>query len=122
MVLYILQNDESKKYYVGCTEDIAQRVKEHNVKRKRKWTGRQPGEWRLVYERTFDNKCDALIEERRIKRQKNHKHIERLIENWNRREGSSISLVSPMFRIGVPIVLNKNIKENRESPRANVIV
>ena len=92
MVLYILQNNESKKYYVGCTEDIVQRVKEHNVKRKRKWSGRQPGEWRLVYERTFDDKCDALIEERKIKRQKSRKYIERLIEKQNRGVGSSISL------------------------------
>ena len=106
MILYILQNNERKQYYVGCTEDIAQRVKEHNIKRKRKWSGRQPGEWRLMYERAFGNKREALIEERKIKRQKSRKYIERLVKKQNKVVGSSISLASPMWNIGVPIFFN----------------
>ncbi|MBN2483212.1 MAG: GIY-YIG nuclease family protein [Candidatus Omnitrophica bacterium] len=80
MWVYILQNTESKKFYVGCTADVNARVKEHNYRREQRWTGRQQGQWQLVYKKLFSTKREALIREKAIKRKKSRRYIEQLIE------------------------------------------
>ena len=90
--VYIVQNSLSGRFYVGCTSDLETRVKQHKVKRKRKWSGRQQGEWFLVYKELFDQKTKALLREKEIKSKKSRRYIERLIKNRISGLGSSISL------------------------------
>ncbi|MBU1122015.1 MAG: hypothetical protein ABIH71_03025 [Candidatus Omnitrophota bacterium] len=47
----------------------------------------------MVYKKAFDNKRDALVEERKIKRKKSREYIKRIIEKQSSETGSSISLV-----------------------------
>ena len=91
--VYILENTESKKFYIGCTQDIAKRAKEHNYKKKRTWSGRQRGEWLVAYKKEYIDKSEALKREKAIKRMKSRSYIKRLIESSNHISGSSISLV-----------------------------
>lgn len=90
--VYILQNDTNGAYYTGCTQDPEARVKAHNVKRKRKWSGRQKGKWILVYKEFFGCKRNALIREKEIKRKKSRIYIKHLIENCKNGSGPSISM------------------------------
>jgi len=77
--------------FVGCTSNIDERLRQHHYKRKRKWSGRQQGEWKLVHREKYQNKHDALIREKELKKQKSHKYIESLIHA--NAVGSSISPV-----------------------------
>ena len=75
-----MQNDTSGTFYVGYTADLKDRVAQHNIKKRRRWSGRQRGEWQLVYRKHFDKKTDALRYERAIKNKKSRIYIERLIK------------------------------------------
>ena len=91
--VYILNNEASGKFYIGTTSNIKERLIDHSYSRKKRWTGRQHGEWKLVHKELFENKTEALIKEKAIKRQKSRKYIERLIKAGNNYMGSSISPV-----------------------------
>ena len=73
--VYILKNQEGI-YYKGYTTDLDKRLIEHNSDLSRYTSNKGP--WLIVYSKIFENKKEALIEEKRIKRL-NVKSIENLI-------------------------------------------
>ena len=75
--VYILYSDSIDRYYVGVTENLQWRLERHNEGWGRYTKRGIP--WRIVYTETFENKSDALIREREIKRKKSREYIERLI-------------------------------------------
>jgi len=85
--VYILHNTQTKSYYVGSTHKLEERVRQHNVKRKRKWSGRQNGMWQLVYKEPFADKKRAFQRERFIKKRKSRLYIEKLLENKETKNG-----------------------------------
>ena len=64
--VYILQNTETKRIYIGRTEDIKRRLKEHNQGKTRS-TRSKKGKWILVYLEAYRNKKDATVREARLK-------------------------------------------------------
>ena len=64
--VYLLQNTETKRIYIGMTEDIKRRLKEHN-QRKTRSTRSKKGKWILVYLELYRNKKDAIVRETRLK-------------------------------------------------------
>jgi len=78
-------------WWLYVSSNIDERLRQHHYKRKRKWSGRQQGEWKLVHREKYQNKHDALIREKELKKQKSHKYIESLIHA--NAVGSSISPV-----------------------------
>jgi len=56
--VYILRGKGGCKIYIGFTNDIERRVKEHNTESK---------EWELVYYEAYRSKDDALLREKRLK-------------------------------------------------------
>ncbi len=75
--VYILFSEKLDRYYVGSTNDIERRLYEHNIGHG-KFT-RRGLPWRLKYCKGFDTKQEAEEEERRIKRRKSRRYIEKLI-------------------------------------------
>jgi putative endonuclease len=73
MILYLLENCLTKKYYIGVTSNIEERIKKHNTHNS-SYTGSQPGYWKLIAIKEID-KSEALTEESRLKRSKNKKYI-----------------------------------------------
>jgi len=73
MYLYLLENETSKKYYIGVTENIDRRIKEHNGK-SHHYTGKNKGEWNILGVRNLDSHY-ALVEEKRLKKCKNKKYV-----------------------------------------------
>ncbi len=65
--VYVIQCDEGK-YYIGSTNDVKRRIKEHNTGLS-KWTSRYHN-WRLVHQEQFKTRREALIREKFIKKQK----------------------------------------------------
>lgn len=75
--VYILQSDKSKSYYVGCTNDIERRLKEHNSGLSN-YT-RNKGPWKVVYNEAHGSLSEARQREKQIKSWKKRKAIEKLI-------------------------------------------
>ena len=77
--VYIIQSLKDDSFYIGYTTDIKRRIEEHNSGNTRYSSKKRP--WVLVYAENFDNKHDALIRERFLKKQKNRQFYLKLIQN-----------------------------------------
>ena len=84
--VYILQSEISGVFYKGYTSNLESRLWEHNNGLSR-YT-KDKGPWKLVYTKSFDNKKDALIFERKIKRF-NVQSLKNLIKNYSSGEDGS---------------------------------
>jgi len=76
--VYILYSASLDKYYVGSTADVEMRVERHNAGWGRFTKGGIP--WKLMYTETCSTQSEALQRERGIKRQKDRRYIEHLIQ------------------------------------------
>ena len=68
--VYVLENPRGK-FYIGQTENIAERVKDHN--RTDSFEGhftRKNGPWKLVWSEPHNSRSSAMQRERQIKRMK----------------------------------------------------
>ena len=73
--LYILYSPTVRKFYIGITSDIEQRIRYHN-------SGRSPytrskGPWHLVYAEAHETRNRALQREREVKDWKSSRRITR---------------------------------------------
>ena len=75
--IYIIKSAKSGKYYVGCTDNVNRRIKEHN-KGQSKYT-RNKGPWMLEYTEEYITLSEARKRELTIKSWKKRKSIEKLI-------------------------------------------
>ena len=66
MIVYILYSEKRSGYYVGQTSDIDKRLKRHNLGLVPSTKGGCP--WKLVLQLEVENRSQALILERKIKK------------------------------------------------------
>jgi putative endonuclease len=64
--VYILKDRVNRRYYVGQTSNLEERLKRHNAGRS-VYTRKGCGNWELSHTEEFINKKDALSRERKIK-------------------------------------------------------
>lgn len=78
--IYIIHSETAGKYYTGYSENPWERIKQHNENESDKYTGKYQN-WKLaaVFE-VSENRADAMILEKFIKKQKTRKLIEKLID------------------------------------------
>ena len=76
--VYVLQNPKGQKY-IGLSEEIQKRLKDHNSGESR-WT-RGKGPWSLVWGNGFLNLSDARKLENKLKCQKGWKWFQHI--NWS---------------------------------------
>jgi len=76
---YILFSIGINTYYVGSTNDLADRLKRHNSGRGTFTIRGVP--WILVFKKEYPTKSEAYQAELYIKSQKSRKYIEELIAN-----------------------------------------
>ncbi len=74
--LYILKS-ESERYYIGSTENIERRLKQHRKGYTR--TSKVLKTYELVYTEEFDTINEARLREKKLKSYKSKKYIEWLI-------------------------------------------
>jgi putative endonuclease len=93
--VYILRSVSSGAFYVGHTEDLVQRIREHETGRSHYTKGRGP--WELVYVEVFPTRAEAMNRESQIKQRKSKRYIEKLIEqnqgDWRKLAGMKDSEV-----------------------------
>ena len=76
---YILYSQSLDRYYIGSTEDLAVRLKEHLWEHKG-FTSKAK-DWVVVYTEDYLTKSEAYARERKIKKWKSRVMIEKLIGN-----------------------------------------
>ena len=74
--VYILQNPHNK-FYIGHTNNLAERMIRHQEDRS-PYT-RKKGPWRLVYSESYLTRAQAYRREREIKRKKSAEYITKLV-------------------------------------------
>jgi len=75
--IYILSSFKTDRYYVGCTNNINQRLKKHNKGYVRSTKSYRP--WKLVYQEEFNTLSVARKREKQIKSWKSRYNIEKLM-------------------------------------------
>lgn len=76
--VYILQSIKDRKLYVGCTNDLRRRLKEHNEKQSCSTKSRAPFE--LVYYEAYRNRKDAEKRECFFKTGWGRNYVKKLLE------------------------------------------
>ena len=82
-ILYLIQHSETKQIYIGKTNNLERRLKEHN-KNKQISTIRKNGKWVLIYAEAYRSKIDASNRELKLKHHGTAKHKlkERLLNSF----------------------------------------
>ena len=76
--VYILYSSNLDAYYVGSTQNLGDRVHQHNKKSGSKFT-KHAKDWKIVYSESYDTRSEAQKREYEIKKKKSRKYIEWLI-------------------------------------------
>ena len=78
---YILFSEIRNRFYVGATcDDLEERVRKHNAKHKKGFTG-TVDDWKIVYSEGFESKEEAFEREREVKKWKSRKKILGLLDS-----------------------------------------
>jgi putative endonuclease len=75
--VYILEAIESKKYYIGQTENLQVRIKRHNEGKNLSTRPYIP--WQLKWWKEFETRSEAFRVERRLKGIKKRTSLERFV-------------------------------------------
>jgi len=80
MFVYALYNQESNKIYIGQTNNVDRRLKEHNKSNKH-YTGKICGQWELIYKEESNDRSSAIAREKQLKTSRGRAFIKNLIKN-----------------------------------------
>ena len=75
--VYILEAKESKRYYVGQTKDLQERLKRHNEGKNLSTKAYIP--WYLKWWKEFDSRSEAFKTERKLKSIKKRAGLEKFV-------------------------------------------
>uniref|UniRef100_A0A831YYU9 GIY-YIG nuclease family protein n=1 Tax=candidate division WWE3 bacterium TaxID=2053526 RepID=A0A831YYU9_UNCKA len=75
--VYVLKSLQFKTRYVGSTEDLNKRLKEHNSGKVRYTKGRKP--WELIWKEAYKTKTEAIKRERFLKTGQGRKFLDRIL-------------------------------------------
>jgi len=79
IMVYILYSPSKDRYYIGQTQDLANRLNEHNSGESKSTRAGIP--WKVVYTKEFQTRSEAMIYENRLKSLKSRKILEELIHS-----------------------------------------
>ena len=75
--VYILQSEETGRYYTGHTADVFDRLQHHNSGATTSTRADKP--WKIIYSEEYPDKKSAWLRERQIKRYKGGGAFKKLI-------------------------------------------
>ena len=73
--LYVISHSLTNRLYIGSTDDVDKRIREHNKPSNRGYTHMLTGVWQLKGSKEFATKNEARKEENRLKKAKNRKYV-----------------------------------------------
>src|SRR4051812_3504769 len=75
--VYVLENSDDKGWYIGQTDDIDRRLKQHNNGNGGRTTKMKSGPWKLIYAEAYCDKRDALGREKFLKSGSGHTYLKK---------------------------------------------
>jgi len=75
--VYIIEATESKRYYIGQTENLEERIKRHNKGRNLSTRAYIP--WRLKWWKQYESRSEAIKIERKLKGIKKRAGLEKFV-------------------------------------------
>ena len=79
--IYIIYSHKIDKFYVGETQFVKQRLKQHNQETYKGAFTKSANDWIIVKTIPFKSRNEALKAEKFIKKMKSRKFIHKLIDN-----------------------------------------
>ncbi|MCX6159039.1 MAG: GIY-YIG nuclease family protein [Ignavibacteriae bacterium] len=76
---YILKSIKNGRLYIGHTENLDKRLKEHNTNQSKSTKGKGP--WGIIYSKEFKTRSDAMIYEMKLKKIKNTNYLLNNLDN-----------------------------------------
>ncbi|MEK7181432.1 MAG: GIY-YIG nuclease family protein [Patescibacteria group bacterium] len=79
--VYAIYNSERHRVYIGQTEDLNRRIKEHNDSKNSRhtYTRRFAGEWVLIYKEIVETRGEAIRREEQLKSYRGRQFIKQYI-------------------------------------------
>lgn len=75
--IYVLQSEKNKTRYIGNTENLEVRLKEHNHGRSRYTSAHCP--WKIIYKESVESRAQAIRREKFLKSGTGRKILDTLI-------------------------------------------
>lgn len=75
--VYIIQSENDGSFYIGSTNNLAERIERHSQGRSKYTKSKRP--WRLRHSEEFETRSEAVKRENQIKRRKKKDYIEKLV-------------------------------------------
>jgi putative endonuclease len=73
---YILQSQKTRRYYIGSSEDIENRLEEHNSGETKSIRKGIP--WKLIHNEQFETRAETVKKEKQIKARGAKRYLESL--------------------------------------------
>lgn len=79
--LYVIYNQDHNKIYIGQTDNLENRIKEHNDPNNKThgFTKRFSGEWKLIYQEKVETRERAKVREKQLKSYQGRQYLKKFI-------------------------------------------
>ena len=77
--VYVLQSISNLTRYVGQTDNVNKRLREHNSGKCRYSSGKRP--WKLIYQEEYKSRSEAIKRERFLKSGQGRKYLDEVLKN-----------------------------------------
>jgi putative endonuclease len=77
--VYAIFNRDNNKVYIGQTDSLERRIKEHNNHTFKSYTSRFQGLWELIYKESVANRSEAIKREKQLKSYRGREFIKQFI-------------------------------------------
>ncbi|MBT3835161.1 GIY-YIG nuclease family protein [Candidatus Peribacteria bacterium] len=78
--VYLIESESSGKWYIGYTNDLKRRLREHN--NHKNISTANESKWKLIYCETYVDKMDAIGREKFLKSGSGRKFLKNQIRNF----------------------------------------
>ncbi len=92
--VYVLENQDDRSWYIGQTDDLERRIKEHNSGRGGRTTKIKNGLWKLIYAEAYIEKSDALGRERFLKAGSGRMYLKKQLTHYLSLRASHVGIKS----------------------------
>ena len=80
--IYLLEHQIDKSWYIGYTENLKRRLKEHQSDSDSRTTSLKKGNYKLIYYESYLNKQDVLGREKFLKSGSGRKYLKKQLKNY----------------------------------------
>ena len=81
--VYVLENVEDKSWYIGQTDNLERRLRQHNTKAGGRTTAMKgEGMWKLIYAEAYLDKRDALGREKFLKSGSGRTYLKKQLRHY----------------------------------------